>query len=219
MTVLDALVGECDAIADALDGVDEASFSRVTNCPPWTLKELVVHLWGTIQVGNAWTPTPEEPGTAADYYRRAERETTEYRTLNVVRSQRGAARYPTGAAAVTAFRRTAQEIPAKLASTDLTQAVQVANIAIRIEDFLITRVVSVAIHGVDVAISLGVPPFTTPAAGAMTVALLEDLLGTSAKELGWTDAELIVRASGREELSAKEVSRLGDLAAKFPVLS
>lgn len=45
-----------------------------------------------------------------------------------------------------------------------------------LEEFLPTRVVEAVVHGHDVSEALGRPPHIVPAARAMTVKLLEDLL-------------------------------------------
>jgi uncharacterized protein (TIGR03083 family) len=215
-----ALDAECHAIAAVLSKRPEADFERVSNCAPWTLKELAVHVWGTIQMPSQWIPAATSPTAAPDYYRRAERETDAYRQLNVERSRRAAARYPTGRSAAEALREAADDVTDRLQREDMEQVVEVAGVgAMRLRDYLVTRVASVAIHGLDVAITLDEPPFTTPIAEQITVGLLEELIGEEAKQLGWSSQELIARASGRTTLTSAERARLGDLAGRFPVVS
>ena len=83
------LVGST-ALASRLGPED---FRRLTNCPPWDLGELVVHIGMSIHLGDDDLPAAA-PGSgvrsAADYYRRPERDTAPYRQANVDRTQRQA---------------------------------------------------------------------------------------------------------------------------------
>lgn len=85
--------------------------------------------------------------------------------------------------------------------------------AMLLSQFLLTRVVEVAVHGLDVADALGRDPWLTPQAAD---AVLELLLGpghrAAAGELGWDQAVLLRKATKRSPLSpteAEQVRRLG----------
>jgi hypothetical protein len=66
-------------------GLELEGFARATNCPPWTIQELVVHIASSITVGQRppTAPLGAAPREAADYYRRPERGTAVYRQANI----------------------------------------------------------------------------------------------------------------------------------------
>jgi hypothetical protein len=74
-------------------------------------------------------------------------------------------------------------------------------------EYLATRVLEVVVHHLDVRAALDEPPVTTPAAGRLTLALLESLLeGPRPRNFGRT--RFILAATGRIEVADR----------RFPVL-
>ncbi|MFG3001640.1 hypothetical protein [Streptomyces sp. NPDC048340] len=73
--------------------------------------------------------------------------------------------------------------------------------------FLLTRVVEVAVHGLDLADALGREPWLTAAAGD---AVVELLVGSeqmaAAGQLGWSRPYFLRRATGREPLQDAEAA-------------
>jgi hypothetical protein len=67
-----------------------------TNCPPWDLGELVVHMADSIRLTRRFVDAEARAvvTSAADYYRRVERDTEEYRRKNVDRAQELVGRVP-----------------------------------------------------------------------------------------------------------------------------
>ena len=194
------VLAECEAVRDALDesGSDTA-FALESNCPPWTLKELVVHTWQTILLPPAFrTAGDGPPKTAADWYRRTERETPEYRARNVEQARAAATAFPTGAEAAGALVSAAVDFEQRMSREDLERHIATPNVSpIALHDYVVTRVVSVAVHGLDIAISLGTEAFTTTAALEVTCGVLEELLGVSRSTLGWSAHELMAWGTGR----------------------
>jgi hypothetical protein len=88
-----------------------------------------------------------------------------------------------------------------------------ASDAMLLSEFLLTRLVEVAVHGLDLADALGREPWLTWAAGELIVGLLvgPDQAGM-VRELGWDTAKFVRKATGREPLEGQEaihVERLG----------
>jgi hypothetical protein len=81
-----------------------------------------------------------------------------------------------------------------------------------LSDFAVTRVVELAVHGLDVAAGLGRRPWLTDDAAAV----LEDLMlpggsaGALAARLGCDRAGLIARLTGRTPLSAADQAALAE---------
>lgn len=214
------VLAECEAIASALNLIDgDAAFSAESNCPPWTLKELVVHTWQTILLPRAFrTAGDGQPKTAADWYRRSERETPEYRTRNVDQARAAAAAFTTGAEALTALVAAAGQFEDRIAHENLRGLIATPSVSpIALHDYVVTRVVSVAVHGLDIAISIGAEPFTTRAALDLTCGVLEELLRTSRAKLGWTEHELLAWGTGRTTPAADRAP--SQIVDRLPLIS
>jgi hypothetical protein len=90
----------------------------------------------------------------------------------------------------------------------------------KLSDWVLTRVWSVAAHGLDVAITLGRDPWTTPEAlRAMRPIFVALLGGEPPDALGWDDQAFFAVASGRRALTDHERVLLGSHAGRFPLLS
>ncbi len=88
----------------------------------------------------------------------------------------------------------------------------------RLGGWLATRVVALAAHGLDVAITLELPPWTTPPALAVMRPIFLSLLGRAAP-VDWTDQRLLQVATGRAQLTDRDRVELGPAAGRFPLLS
>lgn len=220
---LTALAEESQTLSAVLLELDAEEFKRPTNCPPWDLKELVVHTAASIGLRDDFrTPDPGAPlRSAADYYRRPERATPEYRGRNVDHAQALAARLPVGMTAAGMFEQVWRETVAKLRDQDPDRRVQVPAVgAMRLGDWTVTRVISVAAHGVDVALTLRRVPWTSSSALTVMHGAFLSLLGAELPQrLAWDDQMLLETATGRRALTDQERMILGPLQERFPLLS
>jgi uncharacterized protein (TIGR03083 family) len=221
---LTALLGESRALSAVLRSLTPDDLARPTNCPPWDLQELVVHIADSIAVGDSPLPAAEpsaEVHDAADYYRRPERDTREYRQDNVDRSQRLTERVLATTSAVEWFDEVLSHTADVLGAQRLDRVVDVPRRgAMKLSDWVLTRVWSVAAHGLDVAITLGRDPWTTPEAlRAMRPIFVALLGGEPPDALGWDDQAFFAVASGRRALTDHERVLLGSHAGRFPLLS
>jgi hypothetical protein len=89
--------------------------------------------------------------------------------------------------------------------------------SLALEEYLGTRVVEAAVHGLDLARALERDPWITPMGAEITVAILVRLLpeGTMRPEI--RDVAFIEAATGRAELSERDRRRMGSAADRFPV--
>ena len=220
-SVVRALDTELVAVLSVLDSCDTTDFDRATNCPPWTLKDLVVHLAGTTRLPADLRAGSGEVHRAADYYRRPERATQQYRQSNVDQVQRASSRYASGQDAVDALRRSRADVMTQLETEDLSRVVDVRNVgAMTLVGLLSTRVVAVAAHALDVSITLGRAATTSDGALSVCVPILVDLLGEEpSSALGWTDQAFFERGTGRTPLGDDEARTLGTAAPRFPLIS
>ena len=87
-------------------------------------------------------------------------------------------------------------------------------------DWAATRVIAVAAHGLDVAITLGWEPWTTEAALAVVRPVFVDLLGAEpTAALEWDNGTFLAVATGRRALTEAERVLLGSRRERFPLLS
>jgi hypothetical protein len=104
---------------------------------------------------------------------------------------------------------------------DLDRIVLIEGVGpMRLAGWVATRVMSVAAHGLDLALSLGRPAWTTTVALEVLSPVLVSLLGVPVPaQLGWDAATLLQTGTGRRALTSSERDQLGSLADRFPLLS
>jgi uncharacterized protein (TIGR03083 family) len=221
--VIDALAAlrqEILALSAVLYELDPGQFSRPTNCPPWNLRELIVHMAASVAIRSPFLTADSQSilASAADYYRRPERGTSAYRQRNVDRTQQLAR---TVAAPRAWFDQVSRDAVARLGEDDLDRAVLIpGRDPMRLADWVVTRVISIAAHSLDVAITLDRQPWTTGAALTIIRPVFVDLLGVEPPaSLGWDDLALLATATGRRTLTDPERVLLGPRHERFPLLS
>lgn len=199
-------------------------FNRMTNCPPWNLGELVVHIAMSIHLGDDEVPaaTPDSGVlSAADYYRRPERDTPDYRQSNVDRAKQVASGVVATTPAARWFGEVLQDTVLRLSRLDLGRLVEIPGCGpMKLADWVVTRVISVAAHGLDVALTLSVEPWTRwPSLGVIRPVLVSLLGAEPPAGLCWDDQTLLAAGTGRRALTGHERALLGSLADRFPLLS
>ena len=213
------LAGECARLAQTLSGLDEPAYGRPTRCPPWTVKELAGHLWrGMDRLPSYLAEPPAEAAgdDAVSYFRYdavAEGPEIAARSLEV------AARFDSGADFARSFDehwRTCVEAaraadPARLLRTRVSAG-------IRLDEFCATRVVEVAVHGLDIARALDLEPWITPAGREVTTAILRSLLGQDPPG-HWDAVAFIEIGTGRRAPDDHDLEVLGAAAGRFPLFA
>jgi hypothetical protein len=154
---------------------------------------------------------------AADYYRRPERDTADYRHSNVDRIQKAAS----DVLARTSAARWFDDTVLRLSRLDLARVVEISSCGpMKLADLVLTRVISVAAHGLDVALTLGLQRWTTRPALHVTRPVLISLLGAEPPaQLGWNDQTLLATGTGRRALTHHDRTMLGPLQDRFHLLS
>jgi uncharacterized protein (TIGR03083 family) len=208
-----ALRAEAHAFAAALAGLPAVDWEQPTRCTPWLVRDVVGHVVVVVsRIPQALTtpPPPAADTSAAGYYRGDERYSPDANADRVH----------------TAARRAAETTPDTLVN-DLVMAARAADEAYRatpdrlvrtrhgdamlLADFMTTRVVELATHGLDVADALDVPPWLTPAAAGL---LPRVMVGPDWHTLGWDPATLLRKLTGRAPVSPEDTFRLSHLGAR-----
>jgi uncharacterized protein (TIGR03083 family) len=209
--VVEAFRAEAERLSEVVSGEDEASFTRASPCPPWTVGELLYHV--RIGVGRvpAMLADPEPADDpmvpASGYYRRDRRFSSAANIDRITAARQGAATLATGTAIVRDFEQAWRETWALARAAPATRVVRTRHgDRMLLTEFLRTRVLELAVHGLDLAAGLGRQPWMT----AEAAHVVEDLVlpaGTAAQlqgESGWDQATLIAKATGRLPLTAAE---------------
>jgi uncharacterized protein (TIGR03083 family) len=215
--VLEAFAQEASELTAALTGLDEADWDRPTGCPPWRVRELLAHI--RVAIGRlpqmlADPAPPRAEVSALEYYRPDARFDADTNARRIALGQDHAADFARGADLLADFTTGWQQADRLCREQPEGRVVRTRHgDAMLLADFLGTRVVEVAVHGLDLALALEREPWTTAPAAELIGSLL---LGPSASKdlesLGWNRIHFIMVATGRHPISdteASEVDRLG----------
>ncbi|MEV0156267.1 maleylpyruvate isomerase N-terminal domain-containing protein [Micromonospora sp. NPDC050686] len=197
---------ECAALEAVLRGLAEADLDRPTGCPPWTVRDLVAHVRtgaGRL-VDMLAAPAPPAAEVDAAAYFGAAKFTPEVDRARVDSARREAAA-PAGVPEVAAgFARAWRATDDAIGAAPPGRVVRTRHgDPMTLAEFLRTRVVEVAVHGLDLADALDRRPWLTPAAGRVVADLLTGGRPVPAG-LDWDDLTLIRKATGRAPLTPDE---------------
>nr|WP_297425473.1 maleylpyruvate isomerase N-terminal domain-containing protein [uncultured Actinotalea sp.] len=185
--VADVLESEAAALAVALGRASEQDAGRATRCAPLTVAALLGHVRVTLRALGPMLAAPEPereprpagPGVAvrvgaAEYYRPDGRFSPETDARRLAAAVAAGAEHPALPAQVAAW---GAEVAVLLAAVrqgdrgeDRLVVTRHGDVMV-LADFLVTRVLEVAVHGIDLADALGAPRWTTAAAATLLRAL------------------------------------------------
>lgn len=215
--VLEAFRLEAQGLSRAVAGLSEDEWDLPTRCAPWSVRELLGHVRAVV----AWLPgmlAAPQPGraevSAVEYYRPDDRFAPQTNAARIGLAQDHAAGQSSGAALAEDFAATCQQVDRLCRAEPEDRVVRTRHgDAMLLSQFLVTRVVEIAVHGLDMADALGREPWMTPQAGDVVMELLfgPDQVA-AARELGLDRPEFLRKATGREPLDAADavqVERLG----------
>jgi uncharacterized protein (TIGR03083 family) len=226
-TVLDAFRAEAERLSERVAGEDQAAgFANASPCPPWTVGELLCHV--RIAVGRAPAalagPEPSDGPVvpAAGYYRPGERFSAATNAERIAVARRAAAALGSPAAIAADFGQAWREAWTLAGAAPAGRLVRTRHgDRMLLTEFLRTRVLELAVHGLDIAAGLGREPWLTVAAARV----VEDLVlpgaavGPLLGESGWDHATLVAKATGRIPVTAADSSLLDRHGARRLALS
>ncbi|WP_405104089.1 maleylpyruvate isomerase N-terminal domain-containing protein [Micromonospora sp. NBC_01412] len=205
-TVRAAFRAECATLGAVLRGLDPADLDRPSGCPPWTVRELIAHVCtgaGRL-TGMLAAPAPGAAEVDAAGYFGAAKFAPEVDQARIDSARREARELPDPAAVAAEFDRAWQPADEAVGRQPPGRVVRTRHgDAMALAEFLVTRVVEVGVHGLDLAAALGREPWLTPAAAEVATALLTGGRDVPA-ELGWDRLTLVSRATGRVPLTDRE---------------
>ncbi|MFI7305734.1 maleylpyruvate isomerase N-terminal domain-containing protein [Micromonospora aurantiaca] len=208
--VREAFRAECGRLERVLRDLDDAALDRPTPCPPWRVRDLVAHVStgaGRLALMLAEPAPPRAEVDAAAYFGAAKFSPPVDRDR--IDSARRAAREHPGAAQVAdEFARAWRATDGAVAAAPPGRVVRTRHgDAMALPEFLRTRVVEVAVHGLDLADALDRPPWLTPAAADVVAGVLTGGVPVPAA-LGWDALTVLRKATGRLPLTGDEHAEL-----------
>ncbi|MFF4660705.1 maleylpyruvate isomerase N-terminal domain-containing protein [Streptomyces sp. NPDC001381] len=180
-----------------------------TRCTPWTVSELLAH----VRVVIAWlpgmlaAPAPTRAEVSAvEYYRPDSRFAPNTNAARIAMAQDHAAEQLSGAALAKDFNVTWQQVDRLCQAEPEGRVVRTRyGDPMFLSEFLVTRVVEVAVHGLDLADALGREPWlTSKAADVVQDLLLGGPDGAALEKLGWGQLRFLHKATGREPITSEE---------------
>lgn len=202
---LGAFAEECTAVDQTLGQIGDDAWSRPA-LGDWTLAQLVTHMVRGVTRVTAYLPLPVDDRPHIDrveYWRydaEAEAPAIAHRAVDEAAGVDPAqlpGRFAVGWRASAA------------AADDHGPDQVIATIMgpMRLDEYVATRVLEMVVHHMDLRVALDLPPVPTPAAGRLTMAILEGLLG-----------EPRPRAMGRTRFILAATGRTAVDDPRFPVL-
>nr|WP_236647112.1 maleylpyruvate isomerase N-terminal domain-containing protein [Micromonospora acroterricola] len=204
-TVRAAFRAECARLAEILAGLDEADLDRPTGCPPWTVRELIAHVrTGVGRVTDMLAaPAPPTAEVDAAAYFGAAKFTPEVDAARIAGGRRDARQVDLDALPAD-LERVWRAADAAVAAAPPERVVRTRHgDAMRLVEFLRTRVVEVGVHGLDLAAALDRRPWLTAPAAEVIADLLTGGRAVPAG-LRWDRLTLIRKTTGRAALTGVE---------------
>lgn len=206
--VLEAFAVEAGRLTDVVAALPEGDWDRPTDCRPWRVRELFAHV--TMAMGRlpgmlAAPPPDRAEISALEYYRPDERFAADANAARVATAQERAAER-SGPALVRDFAETWRETHRLCRNEPGGRVVRTRHgDAMLLSDFMITRVVELALHGLDLAAALDREPWLTAQAGDVTEELLFGPDGTpGVRPLGWDQVTFLRKTCGRAPMTDAE---------------
>ena len=216
-----ALERECTLVSRAVEGLPDDVFARPTRLALWNVKELLGHLWrdlDRLRVGISAPVASEADTTAVSYWRTYDPDDRGPAIAERARETAGAFR--TGAGLARSFEENWRQGIVLARGEPPERLIVTWEPMMRLDEFVATRVLEVAVHGLDLADALDRDPWITPEATRITRAILVGLLGTEPpSSLAWEDITFIETGTGRRTLTDTDRAALDAAAHKFPLLA
>jgi len=216
--VLSAAYGGITAVVAPLAGDD---LLRPTRCRGWLVADLLFHVLCDAQRALVTFASPADGPSDVDavsYWQTFAAPASPDQHAWWIR--RSAAAFASPRAIVGLWTDTAPAAVHAAERADPTAFVATQGHVLTVEDFIATLATEAAIHHLDLIVDLpdAAPPTDTALAAA--VSTMDGLLTDDVvRPNGWTDADYLLKASGRIPLDARDRVELGEAAGWFPLLS
>ncbi|MFF4961356.1 maleylpyruvate isomerase family mycothiol-dependent enzyme [Streptomyces sp. NPDC001222] len=221
--VVEAFRIEAGQLAQAMTAVSGAEWRLPTRCAPWTVGDLLAH----VRVVIAWlpgmlaAPAPVRAEvSAAQYYRPDNRFAPDANAARIALAQEHAVEQLSRAGLAQDFDATWKEVDRLCRAEPNGRVVRTRHgDPMLLSEFLVTRVVEVAVHGLDLADALGHDSWlTSQAADVVRDLLLGPGSAAALEKLGWGQLRLLRKATGRDPITEEETAEADRLGIRWLTL-
>jgi uncharacterized protein (TIGR03083 family) len=203
---------EASALTGVLAGLPPPAWTRPTRCAPWLVRDVVGHVIVVLArvPDMIASPAPDRADTTAVGYYRADHRFSDTANAERVQTAQRRAGGPEGASLVRDLVESAQQVIAACEREPVDRVVRTRHgDAMLLSEFLTTRVVELAVHGLDVADALGRKPWLTAASAELLQRLMfGERWRTAVNALKWDPVTLLRRTTGRASVTTSQAAAL-----------
>jgi uncharacterized protein (TIGR03083 family) len=135
-------------------------------------------------------------------------------------TRRAASAFERPSSIVALWAETAPAAARAAAAADPSTFVATQGHVLAVPDFIATLVTEAVVHHLDLSVSLPAAPAPPDSALAVAVSTMDGLLSDEVvRPATWSPTDFLLKASGREPLTARDRLALGEAAGWFPLLS
>jgi uncharacterized protein (TIGR03083 family) len=207
-----AFRAEASALTGVLAGLPPPAWTRPTRCTPWLVRDVVGHVIIVLArvPDMIASPAPDRADTTAVGYYRADHRFSNTPNAERVHTAQRRAGGPDHGSLVRDLAEAVQSVITACERQPVDRVVRTRHgDAMLLSEFLTTRVVELAVHGLDVADALGRRPWLTTASAELLQRLtFGERWRTAVAELGWDPVTLLRRTTGRAPVTTSQSAEL-----------
>jgi uncharacterized protein (TIGR03083 family) len=214
-----AMVASYQAVTSDAGKLGEVELARSSFCRGWSRADLLFHLLLDAQraLVTFATPAAGEPDVDFASYWTPFQPGAEGYDEHARFVRRVASSYRSDLVIVALWTETAAAAARAAAALPAAAKVATQGHVLSAADFLATLAVEATIHHLDLAAGDGSLAGPSGPGLAVTRETLDGILGQQVP-VGWDDVSYVLKATGRAELTDGDLTGLGALAARFPLL-
>jgi len=220
MTAPGALAAAYDGITAVVSPLPGDDLLRPTRCRGWVVADLLFHVLCDAQRALITFASPVPGPSDVDHVSYWQTFPSEPVDLSAWALRRSAAAFPSPKAIVTLWAETAPAAVRAASAASPSSFVTTQGHVLSVDDFVATLVTEAVIHHLDLTLDLPSAPFPDPAALTVAVSTMDGLMTDDVvRPTAWSDADFLLKASGRLPLEPRDRVELGEAAGWFPLLS
>lgn len=217
-----ALAQAYDGITRVVTDLDDADLQRPTRCRGWLVADLLFHVLCDAQRALVALASPAEGPADVDdvtYWRAFPSEGDDEGARHAWWARRSAAAFDRPGGIVRLWTETAPAAVRAAGAADPDGHVTTQGHVLRVPDLLATLTTEAVVHHLDLVLDLPDAPLPGVLATRVAVTTMDGLLSDDAvRPAAWSDAEYLLKATGRLPLTDRDQLELGEVAGWFPLL-
>jgi Mycothiol maleylpyruvate isomerase N-terminal domain len=218
----EALAQAYGGITAIVERLDDAALQRSTRCRGWLVADLLFHLLCDAQRALVAFASPAVgPADVDDVtYWQDTAGSGDDATRHAWWVRRSAAAFERPTGIVRLWCDTAPATVRAASAADPAAFVATQGHVLAVPHLLATLTTEAVIHHLDLVLELPGAPAPQPLPTKVAVSTLDGLLSDEAvRPRAWTDADFLLKGSGRVPLTERDRHELGEVAGWFPLLS